>query len=244
MAWSLIPKEGLRLKAAILAGGAGTRLYPITAYVPKTLLPIGGRFVIEHIIDYLKHHGIRELVMLVSDAELELTRNHLGDGTRFGVKVEYSAAERIGTAGALAAAADLLGDSFVVYYGDVLTDMNLKEMIEFHASNRAICTLAMSTAVPIEYGVGRVQSDGRLTYFEEKPVLKEYPVSIGIDVVEREILDYCAPNTDIAQHVIPRLLKDRKPVYAYLTDRRHYDIGTFKSLEEVRRLVERDKGPF
>jgi NDP-sugar pyrophosphorylase family protein len=123
----------------------------------------------------------------------------------------------------------------------VLTDMNLKEMIEFHASNRAICTLAMSTAVPIEYGVGRVQSDGRVTYFEEKPVLKEYPVSMGIDIVEREILDYCAPNTDIAQHVIPRLLKEQKPVYAYLTDRRHYDIGTFKSLEEARQLLDQKK---
>jgi glucose-1-phosphate adenylyltransferase len=96
----------------------------------------------------------------------------------------------------------------------------------------------MSTAVPIEYGVARVDADGRVTYFEEKPVLKEYPVSMGIDIFEPEVLAYCKPNTDIAQHVIPNLLKDGKEVYAYMTDKRHYDIGTFKSLEEVRQLAE------
>jgi NDP-sugar pyrophosphorylase family protein len=227
------------VKAAILAGGAGTRLYPITAYVPKALIPIGNRYVIEYIIDYLKHHGITELVMLVSDSEVELIRNHLGDGARFGVNVEYSVAERIGTAGALGAAKDLLGDRFVVYYGDVLTDMDLTGMIKFHVEKKSVCTLALSTAVPMEYGVGRVAPDGRITYFAEKPVLKEYPISMGIHVAEKNILPYCIPDMDIAHDVIPKLMDDGKPVFAYLTDRRHYDIGTFKSLEEVRELLER-----
>jgi len=232
------------LKAAILAGGAGTRLYPITAYVPKTLIPIGSRYVIEYVIDYLKQHGIHDIVMLVSSNEYELIRNHLGDGARFGVAVEYSVAERIGTAGALGAAAGFLGDRFLAYYGDVLTDMDLRAMIAFHTERKAVCTIAMSTAVPIEYGVARVEGDGRITYFEEKPVLKEYPVSMGIHVLEKEILSYCRPSTDLAHDVIPRLLSDRKPVYAYLTDKRHYDIGTFKSLEEVRALLEQKRPLF
>ena len=80
------------MKAAILAGGAGTRLYPITTYVPKTLLPLGNRYVIEYVIDYLKRHGITEIVMLVSGSEFELVRNHLGDGARYGIKVQYSVA--------------------------------------------------------------------------------------------------------------------------------------------------------
>jgi NDP-sugar pyrophosphorylase family protein len=227
------------VKAAILAGGAGTRLYPITTYVPKTLLPIGGRFVIEYIIDYLKHHGITELVLLLSESEFELVRNHLENGERFGVRIEYSVADRIGTAGALGAAASVLGERFVIYYGDVLTDMNLREMMEFHEKKKAVCTLAMSTAVPIEYGVGKVAENGRMTYFEEKPILKEYPVSMGIHIAEKVILSHCAPHTDIAHDIIPRLLTDRKPVFAYLTDTRHYDIGTFKSLEEVRELLEK-----
>ena len=229
------------MKAAVLAGGAGTRLYPITAYVPKALITLGSRYVIEYIIDYLKHYGLTEIVLLVSANEYDLLRNHLGDGTRYGVKIEYSVAERVGTAGALGVAADLLGDRFVVYYGDVLTSMDLQEMIQLHLTKKAICTLALSTSVPIEYGVARVNPDARVTFFEEKPVLKEYPISMGIDVVEREALSYCKPNTDIAQDVIPRLLREGKPVYAYLTPKRHYDIGTFKNLEEARRLVETDK---
>ena len=230
--------ESISLKAAVLAGGAGTRLYPVTAYVPKALIPIGSRYVIEYVIDYLKHQGIYDIVMLVSDSEAELLQNHMGDGSRFGVNVEYSVAKRIGTAGAVAAAADLLGDRFLVYYGDVLTDMNLKAMIDYHVEKKSVCTIAMSTSVPIDYGVARVAEDGRVTYFEEKPVLKEYPISIGIDILEKEVLSYCKPNTDLAQHVIPRLMRDGKPVFAYLTEKRHYDIGTFKSLEEVRTLLE------
>lgn len=234
----------MSLKAAILAGGAGTRLYPITAYVPKTLLPIGNRYVIEYIIDYLKHHGITEVVMLVSENEFELIRNHLGEGGRFGIRVEYSVAERIGTAGALGAAADVLGERFVVYYGDVLTDMDLAAMIHFHVGKKAICSLAMSTKVPIDYGLARVAEDGRVTFFEEKPVLKEYPVSMGIHVLEKEVLSYCKPKTDLAHDVIPQLVKDGKNVYAYLTENRHYDIGTFKTLEEVREVLENNKPLF
>jgi NDP-sugar pyrophosphorylase family protein len=232
------------LKAAILAGGAGTRLYPITTYVPKTLIPIGSRYVIEYILLYLKKNGIDEVVMLISQNEYDLLRNHLGDGKRFGVEVEYSVAERTGTAGALGRAAHMLGNQFIVYYGDVLTDMDLREMIVFHEKKASLCTIAMSTSVPMEFGVARVDVDGRITYFEEKPVLKEYPVSMGILVCNNEILPYCKPNNDISQHVIPELLRDGKSVYAYLTAKRHYDIGTFKTLEEVRGLVETSRAPF
>jgi NDP-sugar pyrophosphorylase family protein len=232
------------LKAAVLAGGAGTRLYPLTTYVPKALLPLGSRYVIEYIISYLKLHGITEIVMLISHHENSLLRNHLGDGERYGVKIEYSVAERVGTAGALGKAGDLLGDRFVVYYGDVLTDMNLQDMIRFHEERKSICTIAMSTSVPIDYGVARVDAVGRVTYFEEKPIIKEYPVSMGILVCEKEILPYCKPNTDISQHVIPELLRELQGVFAYLTPKRHYDIGTFKSLEEVRTLIEHSKPPF
>jgi NDP-sugar pyrophosphorylase family protein len=203
------------------------------------LIPIGSHYVIEYIIDYLKKHGITDLVMLISDKESELLQNQIGNGSRFGVKVEYSVADRLGTAGALEAAGDLLGDRFVVYYGDVLTSMDLSAMIRFHEARRAACTLAMSTSVPIEYGVARVDQDGRVSYFEEKPVLKEYPVSMGVNLLEQEVLSYCKPHTDLAHDVIPQLLKERKPVYAYLTEKRHYDIGTFKTLEEVRELVDK-----
>ena len=236
--------ERVILKAAILAGGAGTRLQPITAYVPKALLPIGNRYVIEYIIDYLKKHGVVEQVLLVSDNEFQLLQNHLGNGERFGVQIQYSVADRIGTAGALGAAGELLGERFVVYYGDVLTNLNLREMISFHIAKQGVCTIAMSTAVPIEYGVGRVTQDGKVTYFEEKPVLKEYPISMGIDIFEHSALAYCSSGRDIAADVIPQLLRDGKQVFAFLSNQRHYDIGTFKSLEEVRGRLDHGKDLF
>ena len=232
------------MKAAILAGGAGTRLYPITAYVPKSLIPIGSRYVIEHILEYLKLYNVLDIVMLISEKESDLLRNHLGDGKRLGVNIEYSVAERIGTAGALRAASNLLGERFLVYYGDVLTDMNLADMIRFHEMKRATCTIAMSTSVPMEYGVARVTPDGRVTYFEEKPIIKEYPVSMGILICESNVLQYCKPNTDISHEVVPQLLASGKHVFAFLTNKRHYDIGTFKNLEEARILVEHSKGSF
>jgi glucose-1-phosphate adenylyltransferase len=117
-------------------------------------------------------------------------------------------------------------------------------MAAFHNKRRATCTIAMSTSVPMEYGVAKVAEDGRVTYFEEKPIIKEYPVSMGILICEKEILRYCEPNTDISHDVVPMLLRDKKPVFAYLTSRRHYDIGTFKNLEEARTLVEQSKAPF
>jgi NDP-sugar pyrophosphorylase family protein len=89
----------------------------------------------------------------------------------------------------------------------------------------------------------RPVSQRKIAYFEEKPVLKEYPVSMGIDILDSDALSYCKPNTDLTHHVIPDLLKDGKPVYAYLTDRRHYDIGTFKTLD-VRDHLEQGKDIF
>jgi len=234
----------LLLKAAILAGGAGTRLYPLTAYVPKSLIPIGSRYVIEYILDYLKRYNILDVVMLISENESDLLKNHLGDGERFGLRIEYSVAERIGTAGALGDAASRLGDRFLVYYGDVLTNLDLSDMIGFHQSKRAFCTIAMSTSVPMDYGIAKVAEDGRIAYFEEKPILKEYPVSMGILVCEKEILPYCKPNTDISHDIIPTLVRDKRAVFAYLTEKRHYDIGTFKNLEELRTILEQKKGMF
>ena len=231
------------MKAAILAGGAGTRLYPLTAYVPKTLIPIGSHYVIEYILDYLRRNGILEIVTLTTGNESELLRNHLGDGKRFGVKIEYSIAERIGTVGALEVAGSMLGTRFVVHYGDVLTDADLDAMIQLHVSEKAICTIAMNTTVPMEYGVARVTEDGRVTYFEEKPVIKESTVSMGIFICEMEVLSYCKRNTDVSREVVPQVIRDGKPVYAYLTDKRHYDIGTFKNPEDAREIVEHWRAP-
>jgi mannose-1-phosphate guanylyltransferase/phosphomannomutase len=114
-------------------------------------------------------------------------------------------------------------------------------MIRFHEERHAVLTIVLSKSVPIDYGVARLSAEGRVTFFKEKPVLPEYPISMGVYIAEPTILSYCKPQTDLSNDVIPQLLQDGLPVYGYLTDRRHYDIGTFKTLEEARNVFKQHK---
>jgi mannose-1-phosphate guanylyltransferase/phosphomannomutase len=228
-----------KLKAAILAGGAGTRLSPITQFIPKCLIPINGRPFLNYVFEYLKKHGIAEVVLLLSPDDANVFENQYGNGELVGMNVSYSVGERRGTASALVDAKRFLDSTFILYYGDVLTNFNLRNMIGFHKRNHADCTLALSRSVPIDYGVGKVTKTGRVIYFEEKPVLKEYPVSMGIHVFEPRILNYCRSEEDIARDVIPRLIKERLRVFGYCTEKRHHDLGSFKHLNEIKAMFEK-----
>ncbi len=110
-------------------------------------------------------------------------------------------------------------------------------MIRFHKEKKAVCTVALSTGVRIDYGVGRVDKDNRIEYFEEKPVLKEYPVAIGVCLCEPSFLKYCSSGSDIAANVIPALIAKGERVYGYLTPEPHHDIGSFKQLDEVKNIL-------
>jgi NDP-sugar pyrophosphorylase family protein len=228
------------VKAAILAGGAGTRLSPITEFIPKCLIPIGGKPFLDYVFGYLKKHGIADVVMLVSENDAEVFKNEYGSGEKVGMNIEYSVGPRRGTACALYEAKRFLDLTFLVYYGDVLTDMNLANMIAFHKRKHADCTLAFSRSVPIDYGVAKVSKTGRVVYFEEKPVLKEYPVSMGIHIFEPLVLDYCKSREDIAHDVIPRIIRDRLRVFGYSTEKRHHDLGSFKHLNEIKAMFEKN----
>jgi len=225
------------MKAFVLAGGAGTRLTPLTSYVPKGMIPISGKPFIDYVISYLASHGIRNIIMLLSDEDSEVYRNHLDDGSKYGVNIGYSISARAGTASALKEASGLVDSTFIVYYGDVLTSLDLTNMIRFHKEKKAICTVALSTGVRIDYGVGRVDKDNRIVYFEEKPVLKEYPVAIGVSICEPTFLKYLSSGPDIAANVIPALVAKGEPVYGYLTPEPHHDIGSFKQLDEVKKIL-------
>jgi len=229
------------MKAFVLAGGAGTRLSPLTSYVPKGMIPIGGRPFIDYVVSYLSKHGIRNIMMLLSDEDSEVFRNHLEDGSKFGVSIGYSISPRLGTAPALKEAAEHVDGTFVVYYGDVLTDLDLSEMIRFHKARGAVCTVALSTSVRIEYGVGKVDGDGRIQYFAEKPVLPEYPVSIGVYVCEPDFLQYLSLGKDLAADILPQLLAKNAKFYGFLTPEPHHDIGSFKQLDEAKNILKSNK---
>ncbi len=229
------------MKAFVLAGGAGTRLSPLTSYVPKGMIPIAGRPFTDYVVSYLAKHGIRSILMLLSDEDSEVFRNHLEDGSKFGVSIGYSISPRLGTAAALKEAAEHVDGTFVVYYGDVLTSLDLSEMVRFHRARGAVCTVALSTGVRIEYGVGKVDADGRIRYFAEKPVLPEYPVSIGVYVCEPEFLQYLSLGKDLAGDVLPQLLVKGAKFYGFITKEAHHDIGSFKQLDEAKDILKPQK---
>jgi NDP-sugar pyrophosphorylase family protein len=232
------------MKAFVLAGGAGTRLSPLTTYVPKGMIPIGGKPFIDYVIGYLAQHGVRNVVMLLSDEDSEVFRNHLDDGSKFGVNIGYSISPRAGTASAIKDAAGLVDGTFLVYYGDVLTELDLSGMIRFHHQKKAVCTVALSTGVRIDYGVGRVDGEGRVLYFEEKPVLSDYPVSIGVYLCEPKVLNYCTIGPDLAADVLPSMVNKGEPVYGFMTKEPHHDIGSFKQLNEAKEILQnRNKKP-
>ena len=176
--------------------------------------------------------------MLVSDQDFDVFRNHLENGSKFGAAIDYNVSRRMGTSAALRDAADQVEGTFIVYYGDVLASLDLGEMIRFHKSKGAVCTVALSTGVKIDYGVGRVDRDGRIEYFAEKPVLPEYPVSIGVYVCEPGFLQYLSLGSDLAGDVLPRLLERDAKFYGFLTRNPHLDIGSFKQLAEAQKFLQ------
>ncbi len=225
------------MKAFVLAGGAGTRLTPLTMYIPKGMIPINGRPFIDYVVGYLAHHRVKNIVMLLSHEDLEVFRNHLEDGSKFKVNISYNVSPRTGTAPALKHASRLVDGTFVIYYGDVLTGLDLSEMARFHREKRSLCTIALSTGVRIDYGVGRVDGEGRINYFREKPVLTDYPVSIGVYICEPGFLRYCSAGPDLAANVLPQLLKKGERVFGFITKDPHHDIGSFKQLNQAKDVL-------
>ncbi len=154
----------------LLAAGEGTRLKPLTLETPKVLLPIGGQPLIEYQLSWLKHHGISELAINLYHLSGRI-KKFLGDGSRFGVKISYSTEEKLlGTAGGVKKMEHFFNDTFVVFYGDVLTNFDLQAMIQLHQAKKALATLAIFKApTPTEVGIVEMSPEGRILSFVEKP---------------------------------------------------------------------------
>ena len=237
------------MRAMVLAAGLGTRLRPITYEMPKPMVPVVNRPVMEHIVRLLARHGFTETIANLHWFP-ELIRGHFGDGSGFGVELTYSHEEQLlGTSGGVRNAAGFLGDSFLVISGDALTDIDLRAMREFHESHDGIATLATKrVADTSQFGVAITGSDGRIQGFQEKPDPAEALSDLancGIYMLRSEIFDFFPePGTskaagegdppgfaDWALDVFPRLLEADIPFYSHEIDAYWNDIG---NLEELR----------
>jgi NDP-sugar pyrophosphorylase family protein len=219
-------------QAMILAAGEGTRMRPLTLDSPKVLLPIDGGPLMGYTISWLKDHGITDIIVNLHYLGGKI-KDFLGDGSRFGVRISYSVEETLlGTAGGVKRAEGFFDGTFVVVYGDVLTDFDLRKMIRFHRARKALATLAvLRTTATGDVGIVALDGGGKITGFVEKPlgVARKNLVNGGVYVLESDVLKYIAEGfSDFAYHVFPLLLALNLPVYGYVLKPDDYllDIGT------------------
>jgi mannose-1-phosphate guanylyltransferase len=234
----------------VLAAGLGTRLRPITYAVPKPMVPVLNRPVMEHTVRLLASHGFSEAIANLHWFP-ETIKDHFGDGSELGVQLTYSHEEQLlGTAGGVRNAAEYLGDSFLVVAGDALTDIDFAAMREFHESHDGLVTLATKRVADTDqYGVVIAGEDGRIQGFQEKPDPAEALSDLAntcIYMFRSEVFDFFpAPGTskaakpddapefaDWALDVFPALLENDVPFYSHEIEAYWNDIGNIEELRQ------------
>lgn len=238
-----------KYKALILAAGEGTRLRPLTLDRPKPMLPIGGKPLLEHTIEWLRRYGI-EQVSINTHYCPDVIVNHLGDGSAWNVRITYSHEDAIlGTAGAVRKLETFLNDGpFVVVYGDVLTDLDLQSLLAFHDGVVAREPAAGATMSlyhvpnPTEVGLVGLDENRRVTCFVEKPKPDQVFTDLanaGVLIVEPSIIKYIPPATfyDFGRDLFPRLLEANVSLYGWVIPDETYllDIGTPEKYAQAQR---------
>lgn len=220
------------MKAVILAGGAGSRLRPLTLRVPKPVVPIVNVPFLGYQLDLLRRHGITEAILSLGYRPDKIEAV-LGDGSRFGTRLHYVVEQSpLGTAGAFKNAEPLLDGPAVVFNGDILCDFDLTEILRSHRRRSAVATLALTRVDnPSAYGLVETGEDGRIARFLEKPGLDQVTcdtINAGLYVLEPEVLKTipAGVNTSFERAVFPGLLASGRPVHAYILPGYWIDIGT------------------
>jgi mannose-1-phosphate guanylyltransferase/phosphomannomutase len=220
------------MKAVIMAGGEGTRLRPLTSNQPKPMMPIANKPMMEHVVELLKRHGFDEVVVTVA-FQANAIRTYFGNGSEFGVRMVYATEENpLGTAGSVRNAMDELQETFLVISGDVLTDVDLAGIVDFHRERKGLATIGLKAMEnPLEFGIVITRDDGSIERFLEKPSWGQVfsdTINTGIYVVEPEVFEHIEPGkpVDFSADVFPRLLDDGIPLFGYVADSYWEDVGT------------------
>ena len=222
------------MKAIILAGGLGKRLRPLTNSKPKPMVPLGGKPILVHVINWVKKNGIKEIVLCVSYLHKTI-EDYFGDGKKFGVKIEYAISSKpLATAGQLKTAEKFIDDTFVCVYGDTLLNFNLKNMIKQHKEKKSFITMSLyEYKTNIRYGVINTKNNGRISGWDEKPEIK-VKVNMGCYVMEPDIFDFIPKNKPYGMDdVIKKAISKRKKVNSILTKKRFIDIGDKETYEKT-----------
>lgn len=230
------------MKAMILAAGVGSRLDPLTRNLPKPLVPIVNKPVMEHIVEMLAKNGCKEIMVNLHYLGDQI-KDYFKDGKKWGVKIHYSPEDQLwGDAGSVKRCEDFFDeDTFIVVGGDDLADVDLKRLIRFHQDKKALATIALSLVDdPSEYGIACLNDRGRITRFLEKPkgeVIFSNSANTGVYVFDRHVLELIPKGTPygFGNHLFPLLLEQRTRFFGYLTSSYWKDVGSLKQYQEAHR---------
>lgn len=224
------------MKAFILCGGRGERLKPITDNIPKPMVPVAGKPIVEYQLDLLKKHGVDEAVLLVG-WHGEAIEKYFGDGKNLGMRIEYSYEDpnnRLGTAGPIKAAKDKIDGTFLVLNGDIISNTNISGIVDFHRSRKCLGTINM-ISMPSPFGIIDLDGD-HITQFREKPVLP-YKMNAGMYVIEPEVVDYMPDVGSIETDVFPKIAEMGRLCGYDSTGIYWSDVGTHKDLDRANKDV-------
>ena len=222
------------MKAIILAGGLGTRLQPYTNSLPKPMLPLGGKPILEHEIEWIKKNGVKEIVLCVSYLRKKI-EDYFGDGKKFGVKIEYAISKKpLATAGQLKTAEKFIDDTFVCLYGDSIYNFSLKNMISHHKRKKSIITMSLyGYKFNMKYGVIDTTNTGRVTAWNEKPELSA-KINMGCYVMEPEVFQLIPKNKQYGMdNVIQKALSKKKKISSVISKKGFIDIGDKETYEKT-----------
>ncbi len=224
------------MKAVIQCGGKGTRLRPYTTVLPKPLLPLGDRPVLELLLKWLRRNGIRD-VYITTGYLGHLIRSYCGDGHQWDLNIEYtSEPEPLGTMGALSLLRDKLDTTFLVLNGDVVTDLSLNALIGHHRLHGAGLTVAtVMRTVRVDFGV--IEEAGfRVTRFKEKPNLSHL-VSMGVYCMEPDMLEHVPSGIPFGfDDLMFRMLELDRPVGTFLHKGFWLDVGRIEDFQKAQDL--------
>jgi mannose-1-phosphate guanylyltransferase len=227
------------MKVLLLAGGLGTRMRPLTEGLPKPMAPVGNRPWLEHLILHLKNQGFEEFVLAVKHFP-DMIRNYVGDGKRWGVRIDYAEEKQLlGTAGAIKNAERLLGDRFLVLNADIIHEVQILPLLEFHLLHGGVATIGLTEVDdPSQYGVVEQDESGRILRFLEKPALHEAPsnrINAGIYVMEKEALEWIPSGKEVSieRETFPLLIERGLGVYGATIRGYWMDMGTRERYRKV-----------
>jgi NDP-sugar pyrophosphorylase family protein len=222
--------------AIILAGGKGERLQPITYEIPKPLMLVHDKTLLEHAFDLFKKYGIKNIILAIGYKGYKI-KEAIGNGKRFGVNVTYTEEDKpLGTAGPIKLAQSMLTDTFIACNADELKEFDLSDMYAFHKENKALATVALTTVEdPSRYGVAKMQGN-RILEFIEKPKKSEAPsnlINAGLYILEPEVIQYIGDGYSMLEKdVFPKLAKEGK-LYGYPFTGQWLNTGTLELYEKA-----------